>query len=296
MILPAKATFGAIVLSLYCFAGFIVYRRLIPRLSPAAGRLASAMLLAQILAVSGAFLVNPTSSFEAWLWSLNEEWNIQATLASTQWALGGAIAIAAAWLARGRRLWQRFYLLAVGLVFLSLARDEYFVEHEFAMGWVRNIALLGMALVVATLVVAWRSPRQQRIWHFCLLAGLATAAAGGLLIETQCGDASFMAIISCSDHFLLEEPLEFLGVWLTLVAMLGHMSQTSPSLGIQRALYLVPALWLFLLIQGNAVHSVARYAGGSDLAAVEFDSGVRLLGYLLENNNKHINLFLSPGR
>ena len=176
---------------------------------------------------------------------------------------------------------------AVGLVFLFLARDEYFVEHEFVIGWVRNIALLGIALVVATLIVAWRSPRQQWIWHFCLLAGLATSAAGGLLIETQCGDASFMAIISCNDHFLLEEPLEFLGVWLTLVAMLGHLSQLSPSLRIQRALFIiVPALWLFLLIQGNAVHSVARYAGGSDLAAVEFESGVRLLGYLLENNEQ----------
>ena len=105
-----------------------------------------------------------------------------------------------------------------------------------------------------------------------------------------------MAIISCSDHFLLEEPLEFLGVWLALVAMLGHLSRGAPSPRIQRALYVVPALWLILLIQGNAVHSVARYAGGSELAAVEFESDARLLGYLLENNNKHINLFLSPGR
>lgn len=296
MVLPAKAVFGAIVLSLYCLAGFIVYRNLVPRLSLTARRLASAMLLAQALAIGGAFLVGPSSSFEQWLWSLNEEWNIQATLASTQWALAGTIALAAAWLARQRPLWQRLYFLAVGLVFLSLARDEYFVEHEFVIGWVRNIALLGMALAGATLLVAWRSPRRQRIWHFCLLAGLATAAAGGLLIETQCGDASFFSVISCTDHHLLEEPLEFLGVWLALVAMLGHLSQLSPSLRLQRALFVVPALWLILLIQGNAVHSVARYAGGSDLAAVEFESGARLLGYRLEHEQRHISLFLSPGR
>lgn len=296
MVLPAKAVFGATVLSLYCLVGYIVYRNLVPRLPLTARRLASAMLLAQSFAIGGAFLVNPMSSFDQWLWSLNEEWNIQATLASTQWALVGAIAIAAAWLARDRRPWQRVYLLAVGLVFLSLARDEYFVEHEFVIGWVRNIALLGIAMVVATLLVAWRSPRRQRIWHFCLLAGLATAAAGGLLIETQCGDASFFSIISCTDHFLLEEPLEFLGVWLALVAMLGHLSQLSPSLRVQRGLYVVPALWLALLIQGNAVHSLARYAGGSDLAAVEFESGARLLGYRLEHEQRHISLFLSPGR
>lgn len=296
MVLPAKTIIGAIVLLIYCLAGLIVYRRLIPRLSLTARRLASLMLLAQILAIGGAFLVQPASSFEAWLWSLNEEWNIQATLASTQWSLAGAIAMATAWLARERRLWQRCYLLAVGLVFLSLARDEYFVEHEFVIGWVRNIALLGMALVVATLVVAWRSPRRQRIWHFCLLAGLATAAAGGLLIETQCGDASFVAIISCKDHFLLEEPLEFLGVWLALVALLGHLSLAAPSLRVQRALFVVPALWLVLLVQGNAVHTLSRYAGGSEMAAVEFESGARLLGYRLEHEKRHISLFLSPGR
>lgn len=296
MVLPAKAIIGAIVLSIYCLAGFIVYRRLIPRLTPTAGRLTSAMLLAQLLAIGGAFVLNPSSSFEQWLWSLNEEWNIQATLASTQWALVGAIAIAAAWQARRWRVWQRFYLLGIGLVFLFLARDEYFVEHEFVIGWVRNFAILGIVLVAATLVVAWRSPRQNRIWHFCLLAGLATAAAGGLLIETQCGDASFLAIISCADHFLLEEPLEFLGVWLALVAMLGHLSQLSPSLRIQRALLVIPALWLFLLILSNAVHSIARYAGGSDLAAVEFESDTRLLGYRMEHEQRHISLFLSPGR
>ena len=296
MVLPAKAVFGAIVLSLYCLAGFIVYRNLVPRLSLTARRLASAMLLAQALAIGGAFLVGPSSSFEQWLWSLNEEWNIQATLASTQWALAGAIALAAAWLARQRPLWQRLYFLAVGLVFLSLARDEYFVEHEFVIGWVRNIALLGMALAGATLLVAWRSPRRQRIWHFCLLAGLATAAAGGLLIETQCGDASFFSVISCTDHHLLEEPLEFLGVWLALVAMLGHLSQLSPSLRLQRALFVVPALWLILLIISNAVHSVSRYAGGSDAARIEFEGGYQLRGYLMENNEKHIGLFLSPGQ
>lgn len=296
MVLPTKAILGAIVLSLYCIAGFIVYRRLMPRLSPTAGRLATALLLAQILVIGGAFLLNPSSSFEAWLWSLNEEWNIQATLASTQWALAGAIGIAAAWLARERRLWQRLYLLGIGLVFLFLARDEYFVEHEFVIGWVRNIALLGVVLVAATLIVAWRSPRRQRIWHCCLLFGLATSAAGGLLIETQCGDAGFVAIISCADHFLLEEPLEFLGAWLTLVAMLGHFSQLSPSLHNQRGLYVVPALWLFLLVQSNAVHSVARYAGGSDLAAVQFEADARLLGYRVEHEKRHISLFLSPGR
>ena len=296
MVLPAKAIIGALVLALYCLAGFIVYRHLIPRLAPTAGRLASAMLLAQILAIGGAFLVNPSSSFEAWLWNLNEEWNIQATLASTQGALVGAIALVAAWLARKWPLWQRLYLLGLGLVFLFIARDEYFVEHEFVIGWVRNIAILGMVLAAATLVVAWRSPRQNRIWHFCLLMGLATSAAGGLLIETQCGDASLLPIISCSDHFLLEEPLEFLGVWLALVAVLGHISQLSPSLRIQRALFLIPGLWLLLLIQSNAVHSVARYAGGSDTARIVFEGGYQLRGYLMENNEKHIGLFLSPGR
>lgn len=296
MDLPAKTVFGAIVLSLYCLAGYLVYRNLVPRLSLSARRLATAMLLGQAFVLGGAFLLNPSSSIEKWLWSLNEEWNIQATLASTQWALAGAVAIATAWLARERPLWQRLYFFAVGLVFLFLARDEYFVEHEFVIGWVRNIALLGLALVAATLFVAWRSPRRQWIWHFCLLAGLATAAAGGLLIETQCGDSSFFSLIGCTDHYLLEEPLEFLGVWLALIALLGHLSLALPSPRLQRALFVVPALWLVLLIQGNAVHSLARYAGGSELAAVEFESGARLHGYRLEHKQQHISLFLSPGR
>ena len=122
------------VLLIYALVGMICYWRLFPRLSPTAKALALGMLAAQVLVILVALKIRPASDYEEWLWHLNYDWNIPATLASTQLALVGGVALFAAWLAGARPAWQRLYLVGIGLVFLFLARDEYVAFHEDIRG------------------------------------------------------------------------------------------------------------------------------------------------------------------
>ena len=99
--------------TMYTLAGFAVYRWLLPDLSLVARRLASVMLVAQALVISKTLFVEPSSSLDVWLWQLHQEWNVPATLAATQLALVGCIALVSAWLCRTRMLLQRLYLFGI---------------------------------------------------------------------------------------------------------------------------------------------------------------------------------------
>ena len=273
---------------LYVFAGAAVQRWLSTRLSPASRRLMSIMFAAQILIVGKSIYLAPTSSYEAWLWDPHQEWNVPATLASAQLALIGGIALACAWLAPSRMALQRIYLIGLGLVFLFLAYDEYFTLHEYWATW-DYFLVLGAAVVAATLLVAARSPRRTWTWHFCLLLGLTISAAGGIQIEqfgSVCGDYGLITIAECPPNTIwaLEEILEFLGIWLTLVALLGQFSQLSPSpsLPVRRAVYAFPVIWMLLLLQSAAMQPIARQLSFHQPADVRFELGERLHAYRVD--------------
>ena len=291
------------VLALYVPVGLVVYRRLIPFLSPTAKRLAGFLLLAQVLAIVIALEIEPNSGFERWLWHLNAEWNIPATLSSTQMALVGGVALATAWLANRRPIWQRLYLVAIGLVFVFLAHDEYSNLHEYVRNWERQYAALGAVVVLVTLVVAFRSPRHSWKWHICLLTGLAMSAFGALAVEQLkydgiCRSLGALSLDGCLWRYYVEEPLEILGIWLVLVAMLGQLSELSPpSRRVRRALYLLPPLWILLLFQTTAIIPIPHQTGAQP-AAVAFESEVNLHGFRIEHGKRDIrlHLFLSPSR
>ena len=231
-VVSAKTMTRIFVFILYVPICLFVYWRLIPRLSPTSKRLASFMLVAQVTVIVVSLEMQSYSSIERWLWDIKTEWNIPATLASTQLALVAGVALLTAWLARVRPAWQRFYLVATGLVFLFLALDEYLTLHEGTPNWERNYTALGALVVVATVLVAVRSPRRAWIWHLCLLTGLAMSAAGGILLEllpTIRGNFGLLYFDKSLQSFHWEEFLEFLGIWLVLVAILGQFSDVAPT-------------------------------------------------------------------
>ena len=121
----ADALIRIFVVVLYLPACLITYRWLFPRLSPTSRRLAGVMLVAQVTVIVVSLGIQSSLSIETWLWDLKSEWNIPATLASTQMALVSGIALVTAWFARARPVWQRLYLVATGLVFMLLALDEH---------------------------------------------------------------------------------------------------------------------------------------------------------------------------
>ncbi|MCY4540086.1 MAG: hypothetical protein OXE52_17875 [Chloroflexi bacterium] len=288
----------AFLFALYVPVGLVSYWRLMPHLAAPCARLAGAMLAAQIIVITLSIGLRPASKFEIWLWSLNQEWNIPSTLASAQLTLVAVVALLTAWLAKARSAPVRLYLGAIALVFLFLAWDEYVGFHEDIANWQGYYAALGAVLAVATATIAFRSPRRARMWHLCLLTGLAMSAIGGILLHGQrpiCDRLGFLPLYGCLWPHNYEESLEFLGVWLVLLAVLGHLSLSVPTLKprVRRALYALPALWILLLVH-NAFIPRLELRLLAQPASVQFESGLRLHGYRVDSKDGAYVLRLYP--
>ncbi len=253
IIISADALIRVLIVLLYGSLCPLAFRLLFSRLAPAPRRLAVFMLAAQIFVIIAALLIQPASDFEAWLWDFESEWNVPATLASTQFALVAGVSLMTAWLAREQPLVQRLYYLGIGLLFIFLALDEYFLLHERIDNWRRVYAALGAAVFAATLLATARAPRREWLLRLCLLAGLAIAATGAMVfnfLPQTCVELAFARVSGCLEFLFLGEALELLGVWLALAAALAAFSMLA-RLGrrrVQLALYSLPALWILLLI------------------------------------------------
>ena len=274
---------------LYVPVGLISFWLLIPHLAAPSARLASVMLAAQVIVIVLSIGNQYTSDFEKWLWNLDQKWNVPSILASTQLALVAGVALTTVYLAKARPTGQRLYLVGIGLVFLFLAWDEYFAFHERIAYWERYYIALGAVVAMATAVVAVRSPRRTRKWHICLLTGLAMSAIGAILFNGPwriCGNLGFLPLNGCLWPYNYEESLEFLAIWLVLVAALGHLSQAvpRPKPRIWRFLYLIPALWILLLIHDYFIPGLELRLLAQP-ASVQFESGVHLHGFRLDNQN-----------
>ena len=278
------------IISLYLPIALISYWRLIPDLSQSAKRLATAMLAAQVLVILWSMEWEPSSNFEHWLQILTGEYNIPATLASVQLALVGCAALLTARIVKARHIYHRLYNIGLGLAFLFLALDEYHKIHERIPNWGAYYFALGAVIVLATIVLAIYSPRRARKWQICLLAGLAISGAGGIgfeLMPTVCDSIGPFRLNKCLLFSTIEEALEFIGVWLALVAALGQFSVSAPASSplVQRKLYAAPILWVFLLLLISFV-PVLEMRLLARQVSVRFQSGVSLHGYTIETSGE----------
>ncbi len=276
------------------------YGRLIPRLSPISKILASIALLAQGLAAGFALGLLPLQSNMYWLWDLQREYNIPSTLASTQLALVGSLALGAAWLLRERTTWQSLYLAAAGIIFLFMALDEYYALHEQIQNWKRYYLALGAMLVVTALLVAMRSPRRAWIWYFCFAIGLAIAGSGAVFIEllpVSCGAMGILHLEGCINFALWEESLEFLGVWLAMLAILGIFTDAlpTPKTRIRHLLIVAPVVWLLSLALNSLIPQLESQLLAQP-AAIEYEMSVRLRGYQIDSAAGQVRLYIASKR
>lgn len=284
----------------YALVIYIVYRWLMPSMSGAPKRMAQLLLALQLLAVAMSLFVEPNSSFALWLWDVHEEWNFPSTLSSIMLAMVGGLALVGAIAFRPGLKILRAYLFGVFLVFAFLALDEYFVLHEFRISWDVH-KTLGMAVVAGTLIVAALSPRRTWKFHACLLAGLAVAALGEIHVEfygTLCGDYGWINVGECPhpNMWRLEEYLSLTGMWLMTVGMLGLYSEYSSAIPrLQPAPYLLPLLWLLLILPFAPSKSSAKQVGGLP-ADVTFESGAGLHAFRITNraDSVTVRVWLSP--
>ena len=296
-----------LLIALYTPIVLLVYHRLYPRLSPMSKGLTTFMLAAQALAITLATAYVHHDSFVAWLWDLDEEFNLPSTLASTQLALIGFISLLTAWRAKSRQTWQRLYFVGLFVVFIHFARDEFFQFRYPASGWEISYAQLGVAIALATALLWLRSPRRQRIWSLCVLAGLAIGALGALVIEDLRHEQTCSQLGFVTDRCLIyfpEEALEFLGMWLALVGMLGFFSEAAPQPDRRwRLVYLLPILWVIMhhapfvlryaeFTSDAATSAVTRYQSGLELRIFRLDQdqdGVSAQFYAATNKWRHFN-------
>ena len=294
MLISPQVLIRLFIVLLYGLLCLFAYRLIMPRLIPAARRLAILMLLAQIAVIAVSVEFRAEWGLDDWLWNIDQEWNIPSALASTQLALVGSAALAAALLANKWPAWQRMYLSAMGLIFLFLARDEYVKIHEGIQNWEIVYAALGVAVALATVVVAIRSPRPTWKWHLCLLAGLALSALGGIGIEQLrpdlqgpiCDNMGWLRLEGCLLTYEYEETLEFAGMWLALLGVLGHFSDCVPGADsrARRLLYVLPVLWILWLINDPFSHRQFLVRPASIL----FESGVELLDFSVARQDKAV--------
>ena len=92
---------------LYLAALVFSFRRLIPRLSPSAKLLAIGMMASQVFVIGMSAAYRPASSYEEWLWHLDQEFNIPSSLAFAQLAVCAGAALITAWLAKAMPSWRQ---------------------------------------------------------------------------------------------------------------------------------------------------------------------------------------------
>lgn len=288
------------VLALAAPVCLFAYRRLIPRLSPASKALASVALLAQGLAALIALGLLPIQNNMYWLWDLQREYNIPSTLASTQLALVGSLALGTAWLLRARSSRQSLYLLAAGLTFLFLALDEYYALHEQLPNWKRYYAALGAMLVFAALLVARRLPKSARIWYACFSFGVAMAGSGAVFIElmpVSCGAMGILHLEGCIDFALWEESFEFLGVWLAMLAMLGSFTDAmpTPKPRMRHLRIVAPFVWILSLALNSLIPGLESQLLAQP-ASIAYEMSVRLRGYHIDSAAGQVRLYIASKR
>lgn len=286
---------------LYTLTAAIGFRYLLPRLSSSGRKLASLLLVLQALVVGISTVGSPTAGYQEWLWHLDREFNLPAVLASTQLAVCGGAALMTSWRAKALPAWQRAYFVALGGILIFWAMDEYFRFHEFILNWHIQYAYQGAIIALATLLVAMRSPRRARGWYLLILGGLALTATGAILVEriplqepsTVCGELGLVRLDPCWLTFGIEEALEFAGIWLALVGILGFLSlkEPAPRARVRLAHYLLPLFWLCALL-AYAVFPVIELALVARPATAEYASGIQLSGYRIKESSRSVGVEL----
>ena len=299
MAITADAVAYALIFLLYAPICLVVLRWLAPLLSPSFRLLALGMLAAQILILALGLQDIPTWDTLGWLRHLDQEWNIPSTLASTQLAVVSGTAFMSALLARSRHPLYRLYLVVIGMLFLTFAWDEYFFLHEDNILLEITYLTLGALLVAVTIKMALRASRRARMWQISLMAGMALFVIGALMVDlfggSTCLRLWLIRIDGCVRLYILEEALEFIGVWLTLVAVLGKLAdaRAKPGMLAPLLLFALPILWPALLTK-DAWLPRAELHFRAQPAAVQFESGPKLRGYRLERDEDTVVLWLYP--
>lgn len=278
---------------LYLLAGLAAWRWLLPRLTPNCKGLALTFFLAQVVVIALS-LESPSTTFDKWLWHLDQERNIPSTLAAITLSTTAALALIAAIVGKSQPGWHRMYLIGIAGLFVFLARTEYYALHERAgAGWQQGYIAISAFAVCAITIATVFAGGNYRFWNALLLFGLAVLGLGSFFVEELrygCVRLPF-PVSGCILSYPYEEVLEFLGAWLALLAILGVLSLSTPKdyQKATRLLFLLPPISLALLLLPFAITRI-EFEFRAEPARITYASGLRLDRIIMVKDLKRLRL------
>ena len=293
------------IVALYLVVGAFAWRYVFPGLPRTSVALASLFFVLFAALTIWSELNYKSAESVRRVWGIAWEWGIPTRVASVQLALTGLISLLNALLVWRRARLASLYFLTLAALFSFLSYKEY-IDYALAGGWHLRYALAGAALLVLMVAFPPVMARRDRQWAgqhgllLCIPAGLVIGAVGALgldLVEHQLIDWARDTLGQRLWPPLLEESLEFLGMWLALAAMLGLFAALNPS------------RWLrSLVVAAAAAGLLASFAlpvyfeeptGYITKTRVQFEGDVQLRGYTLQHvetgRKLHVHIHLSPG-
>ena len=292
-------------MALYLLIGGFAWRYLYPNLPPASKALATVFLvLFAALTINSELSYQPDIDFKR-TWRISREWTVPARVQSLQLALTGLVSLLNALLAWRRDRLASVYFLTLAAAFGFLGYLDYF-NNAIDPGWHEVYALAGALLVLLLLVITkvmssgggqWV---RQRGLLVCIPAGLVIGALGALGLDSIEVQISAWAQSSWGQRLktsLLEESLEFLGMWLALVAISGLFAALAAS---RRLDYLVLAIAMVGLLAAFALPVPLKEQKTYVIETqVQFEGDNQLRGYTVQHvaggGKINVHAHLSPG-
>ena len=294
-----------LIVALYLLIGGFAWRYLYPNLPPTSKALATVLLVVfAALTINSELSYQPDIDFKR-TWRISREWTVPARVQSLQLALTGLISLLNALLVWRRDRLASVYFLTLAAAFGFLGYLDYF-NNAIDPGWHEVYALAGALLVFLLLVITkvmssgggqWV---RQRGLLVCIPAGLVIGAVGALGLDSIEVQFSAWAQSSWGQRLkisLLEESLEFLGMWLALAAMLGLFAAQKPArwLGALAAAFalagLLAAFALPVPLKEQKTYVIETQ--------VQFEGDNQLRGYTVQHvaggGKINVHAHLSPG-
>ncbi len=283
----------------YLTVVFVTLRGLAPGMRARPRLIVAAALAAQmVVIVTVLFAPLPTGN-ERWLWNTENEFNLVSLVATMQFALVGCAGLMTCWIATERPTLHRAFFAFVGLLFLYFTVDEYYeARGSFASWWIYYSAF-GLALVLSSALIAYRSPRRTWKWYAGFVFGLAISALGAIVLDIlpwTCGVYGLpqVRVDRCLDLWRLEEISELTGVWMALVALCALYSDAKRAAERRkttRILYLAPLAFV-LLVTFPLLRSTVEMRLTTRPLRVQFESKVQLEAMSLQYRPDAVDLKL----
>ncbi len=246
MSFPVVPTFAATIFVSVCYFIFLkvlLDRKILTLPAAVVFGLAGIIAYVEIFSLVSRFI---PSSVLQWMFDPDKEKNVNSTFSSMLlFSTALPAVLIGIHLFRQRKRWvTAAYWVALGLIFLFMAFDEYFLIHERLPSWHLLYAIFGGTLVAITVLNAWFFDRQNLRFYVLIFLALAATGIGGIGFDLPGSPIPFGYVF----RITIEEFLELIGSSLTLFVTLSYLYQHGSSAAWRLSARAVPVLNVIWLV------------------------------------------------